>query len=66
MTVFLLTILLLSPFRQVAGEVLAKADDAPVLSVIDPIEGFGMGQVHLSILKYLKYCTLYSNLIILC
>lgn len=37
----------LSPFCQVAGEVLAKADDTPVLSVIDPIKSFRMGQGHL-------------------
>ncbi len=37
----------LSPFCQVAGEVLAKADDTPVLSIIDPIESICMGQGHL-------------------
>lgn len=41
----------LSPFCQVAGEVLAKADDPPVLSVVDPIESLSMGQGHLSTKK---------------
>lgn len=59
--------LLHSPFCQVAGEVLSEADDAPVLCVIDPIESFLVGQVHLLIYEeqtqYL-YNTLYLNLLV--
>ncbi len=36
-----------SPFREVACEVLAKADDTPILCIIGPIESILMGQVHL-------------------
>lgn len=38
---------LIPPFCQVAGEVAAKADDTPVLSVIDPVKRLLMGQGHL-------------------
>lgn len=39
------------PFSQVAGEVLAKADYTPVLSIIDSLKSFFVGQVHLQIKK---------------
>ena len=39
----------LSPFSQVAGEVLPKADDAPVLSFIDPLKSLVVGQGHLHV-----------------
>lgn len=43
--------LFLLPLCQVAGEVLAKADDTPVLSIVDSSESISMGQVHLSTKK---------------
>lgn len=39
------------PFSQVAGEVLAKANYTPVLSIIDSLKSFFVGQVHLQIKK---------------
>lgn len=36
-----------SPFSQVAGEVLSKADDTPVLSFVDPLKSLAVGQRHL-------------------
>lgn len=39
------------PFSKVAGEVLAKADYTPVLSIIDSLKSFFVGQVHLQIKK---------------
>lgn len=41
--------LCLLPFNQVAGEVLAKGDYTPVLSIIDPLKSFLVGQAHLQI-----------------
>lgn len=38
---------LLSPFCQVAGEVLAEADDAPVLCIVDPFKSILVRQGHL-------------------
>lgn len=35
------------PFGQVAGEVAAEADDAPVFPVVNAVEGLAVGQVHL-------------------
>lgn len=41
--------LCLLPLNQVAGEILAKGDYTPVLSIIDPLKSFLVGQAHLQI-----------------
>lgn len=62
---------LIPPFCQVAGEVVAEADDTPVFSIIDPIESILMGQGHLWICTYKEqtfffmYHALYFNLLTL-
>lgn len=43
---------LISPFGQVAGEVAAEADDAPVFPVVDAVEGLLVGQVHLGTTRH--------------
>lgn len=47
------------PFSQVAGEVLAKADYTPVLSIIDSLKSFFVGQVHLQIKKRSRFNSFY-------
>lgn len=57
----------LSPFGQVAGEVLPEADHAPVLAIIDPIERIRVGQGHLDrkhTYSLFLYYALYSHLFI--